>query len=80
MNPYVISHSPKDFLEPMYNTLFYGSVCSVEATLGTNEINYFCERQSPLDIGHKSLTAFVRFCWILLMWEYIISSFDFFET
>lgn len=64
MNPYVISHSPKDFLEPMYNTLFYGSVCSVEATLGTNEINYFCERQSPLDMTQRSYRSqkLDRFC------------------
>ena len=28
-----------------FGVLFYDNVCSVEATLTTNEINYFCERQ-----------------------------------
>ena len=53
----------------MFGVFFYVSVCSEEATLATNEINFFLsERQSPLDIEVVlsitkalafSLTAFV---------------------
>ena len=51
--------------------IFYDSVCSVEATLATNIIFLFCERQSPLDIE--------GLCGNLLC-EYNISCFDLFET
>ena len=34
----------------MFGVFFYVSVCSVEVTLAINEINFFCERQSPLNM------------------------------
>ena len=47
-----------------FGVLFYDSVCSVQAKLATNEINYFCERQSPLDTTQRSYRSqkLDRFC------------------
>ena len=70
----------------MFGVFFYVSICSVEATLATNEIIFFCERQSPLDselvlsitkVLVFRLTAFVG---IHLLWEYNIRSFDLLDT
>ena len=67
----------------MFGAFCYVSVCSVEATLATNEIKFYCERQSPLDIEVVlsitkalvcRLTAFVG---IRLPY---IRSFDLFDT
>ena len=41
----------------VFGILFYDSVCSVDASLATNEIYYFCERQSPLDITQSRVLS-----------------------
>ena len=59
----------------MFGVFFYVSVCSVEATLATNETKFFCERQSPLDIEvvlsiTKALVfRLTTFVGIHLLWE-----------
>ena len=69
----------------MFGVFFYVSVCSGEATLATNEIN-FCERQLQLEIevvlSVTKVLAFrlTAFEGIHLLWEYNISSFDLFDT
>ena len=69
----------------MFGVFFYVSVCSVEATLATNKIKFFCKHQLPLDIEVVllitkalvfRLTAFVG---IPLLWEYNIGTFDLFD-
>ena len=69
----------------VFGVFFYVSVCSGEANLATSEIN-FCEHQLPLDIevvlSVRKALAFrlTTFVGIHLLWEYNISSFDFFDT
>ena len=70
----------------MLGVFLYVRVCSVEATLATNEIIFFCERQSLLDIEvvlsiTKALVfRLIAFVGINLLWEYNIRSFDLFDT